>query len=76
MIDQSCVDKMKKIFPNIHPLIFQRSMEKAENSVALFEILDCFPNKYPVVWDETSHRWKVSDDLSMADRFNSQKRSE
>ena len=74
MFDPVVIEKMKGIFPHVHPLAFHRSMERAESTVVLFDILEKFPEEYPVVWDETAHRWKVSDDLSLADRFNFRQR--
>jgi len=70
MIDQENIEKLRVLFPTMHPLAFHRSVERAESVAALFTILETFPAEYPVAWDEASHRWKGSDDLSLSDRFN------
>lgn len=70
MIDSSLVDKLRERYNHIHPLAFHRSVERAETAGELFDMLDGFPNTYPVVWDEVSRRWVIADDLSLADRFD------
>ena len=47
----------------LHPLIFQRSLEKAENNTELFDILETVPEKYPIVWDDKKRAWVFTDDL-------------
>ena len=54
---------LKKRYPDLHPLIFQRSLEKAETDVQLFDILEGMPKKFPLVWDEENHCWKNTADL-------------
>jgi hypothetical protein len=68
MMDSETIDKMKKRY-DVHPLIFHRSVERAGNAGELFDILESIPADLPVVWDEDSHRWVITDDLAQASRF-------
>lgn len=58
---------LKDRYAHIHPLIFQRSMEKARSHGELFDILEDVPNAYPLVWDEIERRWKHTKNLLQAD---------
>lgn len=57
MIDSVVIDKLRERYLKIHPLIFHRSVEHAKDAGELFEILDEFPNEYPIAWNEISRRW-------------------
>ena len=61
------MDKVKKSlrkrYPNIHPLIFQRSVEKAETDGELFDILETIPQEYPLIWSEEKRSWQTTDNL-------------
>jgi hypothetical protein len=54
---------LKERHASLHPLLFQRSLEKAKTDVELFDILDGMPEQYPLVWDEDNQCWKNTDDL-------------
>lgn len=54
---------LKLRYSNIHPLLFQRSLEKAETDGQLFDILETLPKEHPIVWDEVNHCWKHTKDL-------------
>jgi hypothetical protein len=54
---------LKERYAHLHPLIFQRSLEKAENNTELFDILETVPDKYPIVWDDKKRVWVFTDDL-------------
>lgn len=54
---------LKERYSHLHPLIFQRSLEKAENNAELFDILEIVPDKYPIVWDDEKRAWVFTDDL-------------
>jgi hypothetical protein len=61
MIDDDMISALKKRYENLNPLVFQRSLEKSESALELFEILDSVP-KPPFSWDDSSKRWiKISD---------------
>jgi len=54
---------LKERYPDLHPLIFQRSLEKAESNGELFDILETIPEDLPIVWDDKKRAWVVTDDL-------------
>ena len=60
------VDVLRKRYPKLHLLVFQRSVEKARNDVELFDILESIPEEMPVLWDEKLRRWVNTDDLMQA----------
>jgi len=69
MVTDSIVDKLRDRYFAIHPMIFHRSVERARSDGDLFDILDSFPEKYPVVWCELTYRWVVVDDICQTDEF-------
>ena len=73
MIDatQPVVGKLRERYPHIHPLIFQRSLERATTLGHLFDVLESFPNKFPVVWDFKQGRWANTDDIAQRERMES-----
>lgn len=70
MLDDDFIKKMKERYSGIHPLIFQRSVQKASSEVELFDILDSFPHEYAVVWNESVRRWEKTKDLVQAAKFD------
>ena len=54
---------LKERHLKLHPLIFQRSLEKAKSNAELFDILETVPEKYPIVWDDKKRAWVFTDDL-------------
>ena len=70
MIENSIIESLKERYKNVHPLIFHRSAERAKTAGELFDILETFPSKYPVVWDDEKHRWKHTDDFTQVEKFN------
>lgn len=56
-------------YAHLHPLIFQRSLEKSINDGELFDILDSVPDVYPVVWDDLRRRWVHTEDIVQSDSF-------
>lgn len=54
---------LKERYSNLHPLIFQRSLEKSENNAELFDILETVPEKYPIVWDDEKREWVFTGNL-------------
>ena len=57
MEHNEAVEKMQERYSGIHPLIFHRSVERAKNAVELFDILETFLDKYPLVWDNEIRNW-------------------
>jgi len=54
-------EALKKRYPHIHPLLFQRACEKARTNGELFDMLETMPEEYPIVWDEERREWVVTD---------------
>lgn len=69
MLTNDIVEKLRIRYPNLHPLIFHRSLERARNDADLFDILDSFVESYPIVWCEETHRWITSDDILQTKEF-------
>lgn len=63
ILDDFLVEKFKNQYGHVHPLVFQRSIERAKNSADLFEILETIP-KPPFSWNEEKHRWIKDMDVS------------
>lgn len=70
MLDAVVVENLKNRYNSIHLLAVHRSVERAESIGELFDMLDTFPKKYPVVWDEQNRRWIHTKDLTLSDRFD------
>jgi len=60
---------LKERYSNIHPLIFQRSVDHAKSNGHLFDILDSFPETYPITWSESEHKWVHVDDMFLVESF-------
>ena len=69
MLDSTVVEKLKLRYPDMHPLIFHRSVEHAKTNGELFDILESYPNKYPLVWCEVTSRWICLADQYVSDDF-------
>ena len=50
-------EALKERYARLHPLIFKRSLEKAQSYGELFDILDTVPDQFPIVWSEADRRW-------------------
>jgi hypothetical protein len=68
-MDNNIVEGLRKRYPNLHPLIFQRSLEHAKNETNLFDILEGIPKKYPITWDDDLKSWVRCKDLTFQDQF-------
>ncbi len=62
ILDDKILNSFKKRYRNVHPLVFQRSLERAENFDDLFEILEDVP-EYPFCWDDENKKWIFFDDF-------------
>jgi len=69
-------EALRKRYPRLHPLLFQRSVEKARSHGELFDILETVPDQFPLIWDEKLRRWVVTDDLMQAKTVSEVKRKE
>jgi hypothetical protein len=70
------VGRLKERYPQIHPLIFHRSMERAKSPGDLFDILETFPDKYPVIWNDQQHRWIKDEDMLRVASFNEKRKKQ
>jgi hypothetical protein len=68
MISQIIVKSLKERYNKLHPLIFHRSIERAKNDVELFDILDCVPSLFPIVWCETERKWITTQDIHQTEQ--------
>ena len=68
MIMDEIQQALKKRYSHLHPLIFQRSLERASSAVELFDILETVPTEMPIVWDEDKRLWVHTDDLVQSKR--------
>lgn len=62
-ITKEALGALQNKYLHIHPVLFLRSVERAQNEIELDLILDSMPN-LPVIWNETDRRWTRTD-LSM-----------
>lgn len=70
MINENILNSFRTRYSKIHPLIIQRTVDKVETAGELFDILEDFPNIYPVVWDTKLKKWVQTDDLTQEDNFD------
>ena len=70
LIDTDVLNGLRERYSHIHPLIFHRSSERATSAGDLFDILDDFPDTYPVMWSEEQHSWVATDDLTQQKNFD------
>jgi len=69
MISEELLNSLKTKYASIHPLLFQRSKERAKTAGELFDLLDTMPDKFPITWNEESKRWLTTTDLFQAKLF-------
>lgn len=69
--DESTLLNFKRKYGDVHPLVFQRSLEKAVSSLDLFEILESIPSSPPFSWDEASRSWRRDEDVMASDQMKS-----
>jgi hypothetical protein len=62
-MDPAIVEALRKRY-KVHPLLFQRSVEKSKSPGDLFDILDGLPDGFPLVWSESDHRWVITEHIS------------
>lgn len=67
--DAKVIEGMRGRYKHLPALIFQRSIEKSRSTSELFDILESIPKKLPLIWDENSRKWAVTDDLLCAESF-------
>ena len=68
-MDKKVLKGLKRRYKDVHPLIFQRSIDHAKNEGELFDILENLPKEYPIVWNEKERNWVTTDDLLLTANF-------
>lgn len=66
MISPETVKTLKERYKHFHPLLFQRSLERATSGGDLFDILDTVPQQRPIAWSEEKRRWCIVLNLTQA----------
>lgn len=61
---EEAVDNFKKRYSGLHPLVVQRSIERAKDAFELFEILESIPKNPPFSWSEEKRSWVKDFDVS------------
>lgn len=75
MIDEQIINGLRKRHEKLNPLVFHRSLEKAETAMELFEILESVPN-VPFVWDDDNKKWTKTSDFFCIGKVKSILKSE
>ena len=73
MISPELLTKLKERYPDMHPLMFFRTIERAKTPGDAFDILETVPDKFPIIWDEDCHCWVHTDDTLQSKRLNKPK---
>lgn len=61
-IDDAALANFRSKYARVHPLAFQRSLERAGSALELFEMLESMPAP-PFSWDESSRSWVRDEDI-------------
>jgi hypothetical protein len=67
--DIESLESFRQRYSYLHPLVVQRSIERAVNLADLFEILESVPKKPPFSWNEEKHAWIKNLDVSGKNKF-------
>jgi hypothetical protein len=66
------VENLRLRYKNVHPLIFQRSVERSKSKVDLFDILEGIPDSYPLHWSEKDHKWVTDSPFKVPEQYFAQ----
>jgi len=69
MISPEIINSIKEQFPDIHPLLFHRTVERAENAAHLYTLLLEVPTEFPIIWNEERYVWEHDPDIFLSSRF-------
>jgi len=50
-------EALRNRYPNVHPLVWHRSVEYAKTNGELFDIMESMPLEMPIVWDNEQRTW-------------------
>lgn len=70
-ISEESLVNFRKRYSNLHPLIFHRSIERANSLMDLFDILENVPSKFPIAWDEEKRSWVKETDITAQKQIKS-----
>ena len=62
-IDDEALANFRSKYAHLHPLVFQRSLERASSTLQLFEILESVPSQTPFSWDDSRRAWVRDEDI-------------
>ncbi len=62
-MDEATLANFRARYSEVHPLVFQRSLEKASSELDLFEILQTVPSRPPFSWDDSKRSWSPDEDV-------------
>jgi hypothetical protein len=74
VIDESSLANFRSKYAHLHPLVFQRSLERASSSMELFEILEGVPRETPFSWDEARRSWVPNKDIMAFESLKSMRK--
>lgn len=63
----------RKRYVHLHPLVVQRSIERAKDASDLFEILESVPKKPPFSWDSEKRAWIRDFDIAAKSQMKKMK---
>jgi len=73
MLQEEVLENFRKRYSHIHPLVVQRSMERAKDASDLFEILESVPKNPPFSWDSERHAWVRDFDVAARSQMKKMK---
>jgi hypothetical protein len=82
MIDEKVIAGLKERYPNIHPMIFHRSVERCKSGGHLFDVLASLSEMmeqnraFPLIWHEEDKTWAKTDDLFQSLSFVTKQKAE
>ena len=71
LMDESALANFRARYSDVHPLVFQRSLEKASSALDFFEILQTVPSRPPFSWDESKRSWSRDEDVMATEPMKS-----
>lgn len=72
--DERTIANFRSKYCEVHPLVFQRSLERASSELELFEILEGLPRNAPFSWDDQKRAWVPNADIMAVEALKSMKK--
>jgi len=57
------LDGLRRRYSTMHPLMFQRTIERANSAGEAFDMLESIPPTFPIIWDEQKRQWVSLTDM-------------